>query len=135
MKGNILGIDVGKVKVGVAKASYESKIPFPVGVFRRAKYEAESKILEIIQKNRIITLVVGLPLSENGEESLQCEDIRNFTKRLNKRTKTKILYQDEYGSSVEAKEKLAEIGKLDKKKRVDAHAACLILESYFKSNE
>lgn len=135
MKEDILGIDVGKVRVGVAKASSTNKIAFPVGVFSRAKYEAESKILDIIKKNNIITLVVGLPLSENGEETMQCEDVRKFTKRLGSRTNIAILYQDEYGSSVEAKEKLSELSKYDRNKKVDAHAACLILESYFKSNE
>lgn len=135
MKEDILGIDVGKVRVGVAKASSKNKIAFPVGVYSRAKYEAEGKILDIIKKNNIITLVVGLPLSENGEESIQCQDVRKFTKRLSNRTDIRIMYQDEYASSLEAKERLLALNKLNNSKEVDAHAACLILESYFNSNE
>lgn len=129
----ILGIDVGSVFVGVARANTEIKIPKPVGVFKRLKNHAERKILEIISENQIKCLVVGLPLSENGEESKQCEDVRNFIRRIKKRVDINIEYQDEYASSVEAKEILDITGKFKQTKRLDAIAACIILESYFKN--
>lgn len=129
----ILGIDVGSVFVGVARANTEIKIPKPVGVFKRLKNHAEGKILEIISENQIKCLVVGLPLSENGEESKQCEDVRNFIRRIKKRVDINIEYQDEYASSVEAKEILDITGKFKQTKRLDAIAACIILESYFKN--
>lgn len=130
---NIIAIDVGTVYVGVAKQGVLSNTATPIGVYKRQKNIAEKKILDIINENQIKTLVVGLPLSENGSENKQCEDVRNFIRRIEKRSPVKIILQDEYASSLEAKEILKAKRKFDKNERVDAIAACIILESYFKN--
>jgi putative Holliday junction resolvase len=125
----IIGVDVGTVRVGVATADPTVRIPFPVAIWPRAQYEAEKNILKLIEERKGSLLVVGLPLDEDGNRTDICENIEAFVRRLAKRTPIKIVYIDEEFSSVEASEKLSQAASTAH--RVDAAAACLILQRYF----
>ena len=125
----IIGVDVGTVRVGVATADPTVRIPFPVGIWPRAQYEAEKNLLKLIDERKGTLLVVGLPLDEDGNRTKICENIEAFVRRLAKRTPIKIVYIDEAFSSVEASEKLSQAASTAR--RVDAAAACLILQRYF----
>jgi putative Holliday junction resolvase len=128
----IIGVDVGTVRVGVATADSTVRIPFPVAIWPRAQYEAEKNILKLIEERKGSLLVVGLPLDEAGNRTKICENIEAFVRRLAKRTPIKIVYIDEAFSSVEASEKLSQAASTAH--RVDAAAACLILQRYFDLN-
>jgi len=125
----IIGLDVGTVRVGVATADPQVKIPFPLGVWQRAQYEAEKNLLKLIEERNASLLVVGLPLDSEGNRTAICESIEGFVRRIAKRTPIKIEYVDEAFSSVEASEKLSLASQANQ--HVDAHAACLILDRYF----
>lgn len=125
----IIGLDVGTVRIGVASADDQVKIPFPVAVWPRAKYEAERRILELIAERGVMLIVVGMPLSNTGERTKICDSIDGFVRRLAKRAQVKIEYVDEAFSTVEASEKISQITR--RGGHVDAHAACLILDRYF----
>lgn len=125
----IIGLDVGTVRVGVATADPQVKIPFPLGVWQRAQYEAEKNLLKLIEERNASLLVVGLPLDSEGNRTAICESIEGFVRRIAKRTPIKIEYVDEAFSSVEASEKLSLASRANQ--HVDAHAACLILDRYF----
>ena len=128
----IIGVDVGTVRVGVAIADPTVRIPFPVAIWPRAQYEAEKNILKLIEERKGTLLVVGLPLDDDGNRTDICENIEAFVRRLAKRTPIKIVYIDEAFSSVEASEKLSQAASTAY--RVDAAAACLILQRYFDLN-
>jgi len=128
----IIGVDVGTVRVGVATADSTVRIPFPVAIWPRAQYEAEKNILKLIEERKATLLVVGLPLDDEGNRTDICENIEAFVRRLAKRTPVTIVYIDEAFSSVEASEKLSLAS--SKAHRVDAAAACLILQRYLDLN-
>jgi putative Holliday junction resolvase len=128
----IIGVDVGTVRVGVATADPTVGIPFPVAIWPRAQYEAERNLLKLIEDRKATLVVVGLPLDEDGNRTDICENIEAFVRRLAKRTPIKIVYIDEAFSSVEASEKLSQAS--SSAHRVDAAAACLILQRYFDLN-
>jgi len=129
----ILSLDIGTVRVGCAVADDSVRIPFPVAVWPRAKYEAERALLALIEERKAALLVVGLPLGPHGERTQICDSIESFVRRLAKRTTIKIVYEDEAFSSVEASQRLAQ-GTGGAGKEIDAFAACLILERYFERN-
>ncbi len=129
----ILSLDIGTVRVGCAVADDSVRIPFPVAVWPRAKYEAEKALLAQIEERKAGLLVVGLPLGPSGERTPICDSIEGFVRRLAKRSPIKIVYVDESFSSREASERLA-AGGGDPSRHVDAMAACLILERYFEQN-
>ena len=131
-KLTLLGLDVGDKRVGVAIC--RAGVVTPIGAFNRAKGQAETQILKMIKEHGVETLVVGLPLDESGQETQQSEKIRGFCRRIEKRSEASIHYIDEYGSSAEAKQRLAEGGRKQQLARrsgmIDAVSASIILQSF-----
>jgi putative Holliday junction resolvase len=122
----ILGVDVGTVRVGCAVADDQVRIPFPVAIWAKAQGAAERELLRTIQERGASTVVIGLPLGMNGEETEMCGIARTFARRLLKRANVTVHFVDESFSSDEAREIKEAKGPLD------SSAACLILERYFK---
>jgi len=133
----LLGLDVGDKRVGVALGSRVPVSFRPLDTFERTGGHAERDILELIGRHQITELVVGLPLSENGERNEQCAKVEKFCARLVKRCAIKIIYVDEYASTCEATELMALKGRPSAKERarLDAVSASLILRSYLESPE
>ncbi len=130
----ILGLDIGDLRIGTALADSTTKIALPHESFLTTKGEAERRIIELIQSENIKLVIVGIPLSDSNAENAQSEKVRNFCRRLQKRVQVELKYVDEYGSSVEAEERLSASGR--KKARadkgvIDALSAAIILERYF----
>ena len=130
--GNIIALDVGKAKVGVATSDSEVRIPHSYAIWKRASAQAEKQLIEFIKEQKPLFLVVGLPLSNDGSKNSQCEDVENFVRRVTKRINVPVNFIDESYSSIEAQEILREQGKAFKAD--DAIAACLILERYFEQS-
>ena len=130
----IIGLDIGRVRVGVAIVEPNTIFVKPLGTFKRGSYVAEKKILELIKLHEISTIIAGLPLDQQGNMTDQCADIKRFCSRLENRAELKIFYQDEYLSSVEANEYLASNnifrGKSFNKELVDQISAVIILKRY-----
>lgn len=113
---NILGIDVGEVRVGLATAHSLAKLPSPHSVLKNDQ-EIYQNISDIIKKENIQAIVVGLPRNMKGEETAQSNFSRQFAAELAKYTSIRIDFADESLSSVRASGK-------------DDIAACYILEEY-----
>jgi len=129
--GNLIGLDVGDVRVGVALSDALLVSIAPYGSFKRARGEAERKIVELIKERNPRTLVVGLPLSAQGARTAQCERVEAFVRRITRRVAIPVVYCDEHLSSEDAKERVgpmrAEEG------AIDAVAAAVILEDFIRS--
>lgn len=121
-----LAIDYGTKRVGLAIASLEVRLAFPLPPISNAL--AEKTIIEIIVKEDITHLVVGLPLNTANEETPICQKIRRFVRRLTRRHPILVSFQDEYGTSEDAKS-IAGSGA----DNIDSKAAALILTEYLNS--
>ena len=119
----IIALDVGDKRVGIAVARPPSLIPTQLETVLRK--DAEKRILDLINKDKVETVVVGLPLSETDNFTDQAESIKRFATRLKKRAQVKIEFVDEYSSSEEAKERIRLVGG-----SIDAISAQVILERY-----
>lgn len=77
-------------------------------------------------------MVVGLPLSLNGEIGPQAQKTQGFAKALANVLPVPVVLWDESLSSVEAEEILIAQGvsRAKRQQRIDQTAAALILESY-----
>ena len=130
----IIALDVGDKRVGVALSDEGLTLSSPLQTFERANGNAEKEILNLIKSHNIQTVVVGIPLSDNGEENAQCEKVKTFSRRLEKRAKINMVYLDEYGSSVEAERRLKLArGRVIEKSLIDAASAAIILQEYLHS--
>lgn len=135
----ILGIDFGLKRVGLALTDGLGMMAFPYKtIVRTTRDQLFADLLDIIEKENVNAIVLGLPLSMDGGESLITRQVRNFKDSLARRTDLPIHFMDERLSSMEAEEQLIEAGLTKRKKRkavLDQQAAVRILESYLTSRQ
>jgi putative Holliday junction resolvase len=125
----ILAIDIGLKRIGIAY-SPDNNFVFPSEpVFRKNRDQASRDIFTILEEKKIELLVVGLPKGGSSEEEME-RRIKHFVNLIN--FKKEIVYQDEYGTSTEAKEISKGIVKQKKDGKIDSISAKLILERYLK---
>ena len=125
---NILGIDFGLKKIGLALADMESKLATPWGTIR-VKEKTQGvikKIKALCEKEKVEKIVIGLP------ESGIVEKIKNFGDDLTRVTNLPVFYEDESLTSKEALVKMIESGvkKKARQEKEDQIAATLILQNY-----
>ena len=130
----LLGLDIGDVRIGVAVCDSLEIAAFPVGVVRRVgslKRDVVA-VAALAVEQEAEGIVVGLPLSLNGDIGPQAIKTQGFAKALANSLFVPIVFWDESLSSVEAEEILIAQGVSRAKRRgkIDQTAAALILESY-----
>jgi putative Holliday junction resolvase len=130
----LLGLDVGDVKIGVAVCDSLEFAAFPVGLVRRvgSLKRDVAAIATLAAEQEAEGIVIGLPLSLNGEAGPQAQKTQGFAKALANVLPLPVILWDESLSSVEAEELLIAQGmsRAKRKGRIDQTAAALILESY-----
>ena len=129
----IVGVDVGTRRVGVAVAD-------PLGLFAQAHGtyapdEALKALRTIRDEEGIERIVVGWPLTEEGEEGEATDMVQSFVDRLREVLgEVQVVREDERYTSEIAKDLLrragvSQPGRYDKG-RVDAAAAAVILQGH-----
>lgn len=127
---HILALDLGEKRIGVALASYQTKLPHPLVTLSNDD-DLVKKLLQIIKENNVDKIIVGLPRSLDGNSTAQTETIKKMASKLDSALKVAIQFQDEALSSVRAKEDIERLrGQSYHKEEVDKLAACYILEDY-----
>ena len=136
----ILGLDVGNKTVGVAVSDALGVIATGVTTIERVGIRKDTgRVIDYIKEYGCDTVVMGLPLSLDGSDSVQTQNVRDFRKMLENKlkssgplSKVKIEWQDERYSTVEAEEVLIEanMSREDRKKIIDRQAAIVILQRY-----
>ena len=76
-----LGVDVGSVRIGVARSDPRGVLATPVETVRRGKGDLD-RIAAIAAEHEAIEVVVGLPTSLSGREGRAAELAREFATRL-----------------------------------------------------
>jgi putative Holliday junction resolvase len=136
--GYILCFDFGMRRIGVAigqTATYTANSLQTVSHRQKPDWPA---IDRLVTEWKPSTLLVGLPLGADGEETVMSKAARNFGTALQKRYSLDTKFADERLSSRAAAERFAErraSGELRRKDsaQLDAMAAQVILESWLGS--
>lgn len=131
MDNQILALDIGQKRIGVALANYLSRLPRPLVTLANDE-SFLSKLEEIVKENKVDKIVIGLPSNLSGEETTQTKETKKLAKIIGDKIKLDMVFQDEALSSVRAKEDLINRSKNKQllKEEVDKLAACYILEDY-----
>ncbi len=125
----LASIDVGLKRVGVA-ICLQSDIVTPLeAVIRKNRNQAARDISKVLEEWKIEKLIVGVPKGGSSEDEMT-RRIEHFVSLLD--FKGEIEYQDEYGSSQEAKELMRGVTKNRRDGKLDSLAAKIILERYLK---
>lgn len=120
-------IDIGLKRIGVAFC-FEKDIIIPHNaIIRKNRKQASNDLSDLLENWDIDTLVVGYPQSGKSADEMQ-RRIRHFVSLI--KYKGDIFYVDEYGTSMEAKEKTKGIIKHKKDGKIDSIAATIILQRY-----
>ena len=129
----ILALDVGEKRIGVARADSSTRIAIPVG-FVVVDGSEWQEIAKIARLNGTNFFVLGLPRSNEGNETAQSLYVRQFAKKLvEKLPGAKVRFQDESLTSVVAEERLKTRRKVYAKGEIDAEAAAIILQDFLES--
>ena len=137
----IIGLDLGTTTLGIAISDDSQKFVFGREIFRfkvNNYYAARQYVLELVNKEDIDTIVIGLPLNMDGSEGERAISTRRFADDLLQMKKKLIIrFQDERLTSVEADERLIAQGYDNKKRKekIDMVAAMVILETYLKARK
>jgi putative holliday junction resolvase len=132
----IIGIDYGRKRIGVAYSDPLRITAQPLTtVVLKTEGEAVNRVCDVLKKEDVELVVVGLPVSLSGGTGGQMADeIRQFAAGLEKRG-YHVVFEDERFTSAEAMATMRRAGKKEKQMRgkTDVIAAQLILQGYLDS--
>ncbi|MCU1528244.1 MAG: crossover junction endodeoxyribonuclease RuvA [Frondihabitans sp.] len=132
-RGVRVGVDVGKVRIGVARTDPDALIATPVETVARSGVTGDDirAIVGHVQELDAVEVIVGLPLSLSGGDTASTGDAREFATRLAAHTAPiPVRLVDERLSTVTAQSALRASGRPAKKQRsvVDQVAAVIIVQ-------
>jgi putative Holliday junction resolvase len=128
----VLGIDYGRVRLGLAMSDEDGILATPLPHLRRTR-SADADVRRLVSlatRNNVGRIVVGLPLQMDGAEGAMAEEARGFAERIEREAGIPVTLVDERLTSAEAERVLIE-GDVSRKRRKglrDSLAAVLILQ-------
>lgn len=132
-KGRLLGVDYGTVRVGLAVSDADRIIASPLETYPRRDAKADAAYFaKLVKAERIVGLVVGLPLHTGGEEGVKAKEARDYVRWLGDATGLPVVMWDERCTTAAAEDALWDAGLSHKKRkdRRDRVAAQIILQGY-----
>jgi putative holliday junction resolvase len=121
---NILSIDYGDVRIGLAHGSTEHNIALPLRVLQNTDTLWE-EFNAIITQYEIHHILVGIPLNFQSEDTQQTTKVRNFITELGKQFTGTIEEFDERLTSALAKRYIP------RGQSIDVESARILLEEWF----
>jgi putative Holliday junction resolvase len=128
-----LGLDIGDKRIGVAVSDTHGILASPLTIINRVDESRDIEaIIDIIGRQDVAQVIVGLPRSMDGSLGSQAEKVEAFTRKLVSRIRVHVEYRDERLTTVMAERlrRAVKSKKTRRKARDDAQAAALILQSY-----
>jgi putative Holliday junction resolvase len=137
----ILGIDLGRRRIGFAISDPSQTLARPLSTLTRADGESDRATLDRVlaeisrlaaEDDGVHGIVVGVPARLDGGPTDESARVAAFIDALSARTPIPVTGQDERLSSREAESRLAvrERDWKKRKERLDAAAAAVILQDY-----
>ncbi|HIV01371.1 MAG TPA: Holliday junction resolvase RuvX [Candidatus Caccopulliclostridium gallistercoris] len=134
--GRIMGIDYGKVRIGIALTDLLKTIASPYEVYKSVSLQKDVEyFVKLVKEKEVEKIVLGLPLNMDGSEGERAKRTRIFGEMLEKACSVPVVYQDERLSSVEAENYLldGDVRRDKRKNLIDKVAATIILEDYLRT--
>jgi len=127
----LLGLDFGDKTIGIAVSDKSKTIATPIITIKRKGILKDiEKLLSILEEYDVGGIILGLPLSLDGNENERTKKVRKFSEELNKNIKV-TFYDERYSSDVIYKElRKNSISRTKIKKKIDKLAASYILQGF-----
>jgi putative holliday junction resolvase len=132
--GRRVALDVGGRRIGLAVSDELGMVASPVRTVDIRREKIDGLIKAIVEFNPV-EIIIGLPMGMRGAEGMQADETRAFAGQIAEHIDVPITYWDERLTTFAADQALLESGYRSKqrKAKVDAVAASLILQSYLDS--
>jgi len=126
----ILGIDLGKKKVGIAIADKTAMISNPLKVISRE--ELIQELAKIIKEEKITDIVMGFPKNMNNTLGESAQEAVEVKEKIEEKFAVNVFLQDERRTSIAASEimKKSNMSRKNRKLKIDEMAAAIILQNY-----
>jgi putative Holliday junction resolvase len=135
--GRLLAVDWGDIRIGLALSDETQVLASPLEtlVRRPGKRFPMPRFLQLIAEHAPVGLVVGLPLTGEGEEGASAAAARELADALGRRTALPVALWDERMSTARALAAIREQGGSTRGRRedVDALAASVVLQHFLES--
>lgn len=135
MKGRVLAVDPGTVRVGLAVSDPLGITAQPLEVVPAV--EAVARIAAICGELGVEEVIVGLPVTEQGEEGESARMARELVQELEEATGLPVTAIDERYTSRMAESTMVEAGVRRRRRRgsVDKVAAAVLLRGYLDAGD
>ncbi len=130
-----LGLDLGTKTLGVAVSDTTNTIATTIGIIRFESEEYDKTyepLKKIIEEYSITDIVLGLPKNMNNSIGFRGEATMEYKRMLEDWFSCNVIMQDERLTTVEATNYMLEanLSRKKRKKKIDALAANIILQTY-----
>jgi RNAse H domain protein, YqgF family len=129
----IMGLDVGDKTIGVALSDPMFLMAHPLKTIKRKKASLDiAELVEIVDREDVETIVVGLPKNMNNSIGPQSMKVMSFVDLLKKQTDKEIIYEDERMTTIQSEKVLIDmkVRRENRKEHIDKIAASFILQTY-----
>ena len=128
----ILAIDYGTTRIGVAISDPTGIIASPLCVVDVSEGRELDELAEIISREAVEKVVVGLPRRLAGDEGPAAQRVREFVAELSERIAVPVVTWDERLTTAQAERAMIAGGtrREQRRSRIDKVAAALMLQSY-----
>ncbi|MBW7849784.1 MAG: Holliday junction resolvase RuvX [Rhodospirillales bacterium] len=127
----LLGLDVGTKTIGLALSDVSLTIATPFDTIRRTKFTQDAKeLMQVVDRQDVGGLVIGLPISMDGSEGPRCQSTRQFAANLLALRDLPVAFWDERLSTAAVTRTLLEADASRRRRAevVDKMAAAYILQ-------
>jgi putative Holliday junction resolvase len=124
-----IGVDVGKVRIGVARSDPHGMLATPVETVARGDGDVE-RIIALSVELEAIEIIVGLPLALSGAVTASTNDATGFAGLLAAATTLPVRLVDERLTTVSAQAALRASGRTSRQSRsvIDQVAAVILVQ-------
>ncbi|KQZ16884.1 Holliday junction resolvase [Mesorhizobium sp. Root552] len=127
----VAGLDLGDKTIGVAISDQRFSFAHPRPVIIRRKFSLDAAaLLQMLQKESVGAVVIGLPINMDGSEGPRAQKSRAFVRNMAQLTELPFAFWDERLSTVAAERTLIEMDFSRNKRsgKIDSAAAAFILQ-------
>lgn len=127
-----MAVDWGERRIGLAISDPLGMIASPAGFIQRraGKRPPIAKVIARATELEAIAIVMGLPLDENGEDTVRAREVRDIAVAIEQRSGLPVQLVDERYTTAAARRAVRELGGRPEERPgdIDALAATVLLQ-------
>jgi putative holliday junction resolvase len=125
-----LCVDVGSVRIGIARSDASGTLAVPLEAVR-AGAESVAAVASLVEEWSAVEVIVGYPLTMRGEEGSAALIARDWATELSERVSIPVRLVDERLSTVQAQRALQAGGRSTRQSRsvIDSASAVMVLQA------